>query len=82
MNGVVKINPSEVPNDVYERTCRVLSRAVKEFYSNPNNRIAYEEWLKTPEGQRAQLSKEEREKFDTEHVKGAKNEQSTQKTDI
>ena len=59
----VKINPAEIPVDVYETACRILSKSVRSFFEDESNRRGYEEWMKTPEGQRADLSKEDRMKF-------------------
>lgn len=60
----VKINPADIPADVYDAGCRILSKSIRSFFADPKNRRGYEEWLKTPEGQRADLTKEERAKFD------------------
>ncbi len=62
----VKIKPADIPNDVYETACRILSKSVRSFFENESNRRGYEAWRKTPEGQRAELSKEERKKHDAE----------------
>lgn len=63
----VRINPADIPDDVYDMGCRIISKGIRAFYKNAENRRRYEEWMKTPEGQRANLSKEERAKFDARH---------------
>lgn len=62
MEQAVRIDPVDIPAEVYETGCRILSKSIRTFYAEPKNRRGYEEWLKIPEGQRADLSKEEREK--------------------
>lgn len=65
----VHIDPGKIPDGVYEAGCRILSKSIRLFFENPNNRRGYEEWMKTPEGQRADLSREERKKYDAEHAR-------------
>ncbi len=67
MNEPVKINPSDVPDDVYDIGCYVLSKCIRRFFKDPKNRKGYEEWMKTPEGQRAEFSPAERALFDAQH---------------
>ena len=67
----MQIDISEIQDDVYEAGCRILSKSIRKFFDDPKNRRGYEEWMKTPEGQRANLFKEERAKFD-KNIKGAK----------
>lgn len=60
MEHVVKIAPADIPAAAYSTGCRVLSGSVPLFYEKEGNRRAYKKWLKTPEGQRADLTKESR----------------------
>lgn len=69
MDQAVKVNPADVPDEVYEAGCRILSKSIRAFFRDENNRRGYEEWMKTPEGQRADLSREERKKYDAEHAR-------------
>ena len=64
MEQAARINPADIPADVYDTGCRILSKSIRSFFADPKNRRGYEEWLKTPEGQRADLTKAERAKFD------------------
>ena len=64
----VKINPADVPDGAYEAGVRILSTSIRSFFENPKNRRGYEEWMKTPEGMRADLSREERKRFDMERA--------------
>ena len=69
MNLGVKIDPADVPSWVFEAGCEIISESIRRFYEDENNRRGYEEWLKTPEGQRASLPREERKKYDAEHAR-------------
>ena len=60
----VKINTAEIPGEVYDAGCRILSKSVRVFFDDPKNRRGYEAWHQTPEGQRADLTKKERDEFD------------------
>ncbi len=60
----VKIRPADIPDDVYETACRILSKSVRVFFADENNRRGYEAWRQTPEGQRAELNKKERDEYD------------------
>lgn len=66
---MIRINPDEIPEEVYEIGCRVLSKSIRKFYDDPENRRKYEVWKDTEDGRRANLSKEERERFDAEHIR-------------
>lgn len=74
MDSKVKINPADIPDDVYDIGCYVLSKCIRRFYKDPKNRKGYEEWMKTPEGQRADLSPEERALFDAKCKSSGKEE--------
>lgn len=72
MNEALKINPDEIPTEVYEAGCRILSQSIRRFFENPDNRSGYEAWMKTPEGQVSELTREERAKAaKSAHTKGA-----------
>ena len=64
MDNKVKIDTASIPDGVYDAMCRLISKHIRTFYNEPKNRKGYEEWMKTPEGQRANLTKEERDAFD------------------
>lgn len=64
MDNTVKIDTQSIPDGVYNAMCRIISKQIRDFYKDPKNRKGYEEWMKTPEGQRANLTKEEREAYD------------------
>lgn len=66
MDQGIKINPADVPDGVFEAGVRILSKSVRSFFENPKNRRGYEEWMKTTEGKRADLTREERKRFDRE----------------
>jgi hypothetical protein len=69
MEQIVRINPADIPAEVYDMGCRILSKSIRSFFADSKNRRGYEEWMKTPEGQRADLSREERKKYDAEHAR-------------
>ena len=69
---IAKINPTDVPREVFDVGSRVLAKSIRSFFSNPENQKGYEEWMKTPEGKRAEMSKEERAKYDAGKLKGAR----------
>lgn len=65
-----KINFNDIPDGIIEAGCRIISKSIRKFYQDPENRKKLEEWRKTPDGKRASLlTKEERLKFDAEHAK-------------
>ena len=70
MEPKVKINPADIPDDVYDTGCYILSKCIRRFFQDPKNRKGYEEWMKTPEGKRADLSPEERALFDAQQKSG------------
>ena len=49
----------------YETGCSILNTSVKRFFSLSGVQQEYEEWMKTEEGQRADLSPKERNKYVT-----------------
>lgn len=58
----VRVDPDLISDADYEVGCRVLSSAIRLFFSQPGVREDYEAWLKTEEGQLADLPPKERKK--------------------
>lgn len=44
-NECVRINPDEIPDEVYEVACRILKTSVRRFFEKPGVREDYEKWL-------------------------------------
>lgn len=70
----VKVDPALISEADYEIGCRVLSSAVRLYFSRPGVREEYEAWLKTEEGQLSDLSPKERKK----RLEAAKKEQKNE----
>lgn len=64
MEQAIKINPEAVPDLSHDIGSYILFNKIWKLRKNPDYRRKYEEWLKTPEGQRAELTREERESND------------------
>ena len=45
MSESVKINPDDIPDEVYDAGCRILKTSVRRFFAMPGVREDYEEWL-------------------------------------
>lgn len=58
----VKVDPDLISDADYEIGCRVLSSAIRLFFSQPGVREDYEAWLRTEEGQLADLPPQKRKK--------------------
>lgn len=41
----VKVNPDEIPDDVYDTACRILKTAVRRYFELPGVQEDYEKWL-------------------------------------
>lgn len=50
----VKINASEIPDDVYQTACRVLSVSVRRYFENPANQAEYQRWKEQREKRKEQ----------------------------
>ena len=54
-NRSVTISPEAIPDKVYKAAIPVLCEAVLSFYSDAENRAAYDAWMRTPEGMAADM---------------------------
>ena len=62
--STIKVVASDIQEADYQTGCSILNTSVKRFFSLPGIQQEYEEWMKTEEGQRADLSPKERRVFD------------------
>lgn len=44
-DNTVKINPDDIPDEVYETACRILKTSVRRFFEMPGVKEDYEKWL-------------------------------------
>ena len=45
MSESVRINPDDIPDEVYDAGCRILKTSVRRFFAMPGVREDYEKWL-------------------------------------
>lgn len=45
MSESVRINPDDIPDEVYDAGCRILKTSVRRFFAIPGVREDYEKWL-------------------------------------
>lgn len=63
MAETVRIEVASVPDWAWNSASRIISKSIRSFFADPENRRGYEEWLKTPEGRAAlERDREDREK--------------------
>lgn len=65
----IKVCAALIPDADYETGCSILNTSVKRFFGLPGVKQEYEEWMKTEEGQRADLSPKERRTYDEQRTK-------------
>lgn len=49
----MRIVPEAIPDEAYNAGSMILCGAVRSFFSHAENRAAYDAWMRTPEGRRA-----------------------------
>jgi len=59
----VRVHTSEITDAEYETGCSILNTSVKRLFTLPGIQEEYEEWLKTEEGQKSDLPKNERSSY-------------------
>jgi len=59
----IRIKVSVLSDAEYETGCSILNTSVKRLFTLPGIQEEYEEWLKTEEGQKADLPKNERRSY-------------------
>lgn len=62
MCNKIKVNPNDIPDADFETGCSILDTSVRRFFSLPGIQEEYDEWMKTEEGQMADLPPKERKK--------------------
>lgn len=52
--NVAKVNVAEIPDDVFQTACRVLSVSVRRYFENPENQSEYQRWKEQREKRKEQ----------------------------
>ena len=63
--NIVKVNPNEIPDEVYDSACRILKIAIHRYFEQPEVKEEYEQW-------KASLPPEKRKLMERTTLKGPK----------